>query len=103
MVEPLGLKHLEEKRHGNYTKMLYIVLNKATAYKTTVVQPFNSHLANIQVRWTRHAQYCWRSKDELISELTKSYTYKLYADTGFYLISKDGLSITLKSNIKQFI
>ena len=23
----------------------------------------------IQIRWTRHARYCWRSKDELISDI----------------------------------
>ena len=28
-----------------------------------------SHLKNIQVRWTRHARHCWRSKDEPISNV----------------------------------
>ena len=53
--------------------MLLAILNKVlevTPYKTVAVRPPLPLLAKtIQVRRTRHAVYCWRSKDELISNV----------------------------------
>ena len=55
------LNCLEKKLDQNYTKIMEI-----TAYKTAVVWPFISHLAN-HPRKARHAGHDWWSKDQLIS------------------------------------
>ena len=39
----------------------------ATTHKTAAIRPPTTK--TIQVRRTRHAGYCWRSKDELISDI----------------------------------
>ena len=63
-------KRLERKLDGNYTRMLRVVLNKSWRQHPTRHQLYG-HLhpitKTIQVRRTRHAGDCWRSKDELIS------------------------------------
>ena len=60
-------KCMEKKLDGNYTRMLCVVLNKSWKQHPTKQQPY-SHLPPIplttQVRQTRHAEHCWRSKDE---------------------------------------
>ena len=65
-------KRLEKKLDGNYTKMLRAVLNKSWRQHPTRHQLYG-HLPpitkTIQIRWTRHAGHCWRSKDELISDV----------------------------------
>ena len=65
-------KHMEKKLDSNYTRMLQAVLNKSWWQHSTKQQLY-SHLPpimkTIQVRWTRHAGHCWRSKDELISDI----------------------------------
>ena len=65
-------KRLERKLDGNYTKMLRAVLNKSWRQHPTRLQLYG-HLPpitkTIQVRRTRHAGHCWRSKDELISDV----------------------------------
>ena len=67
-------KRLEKKLDGNYTRMLRAVLNKSWRQHTTRHQLYG-HLPPpitcppIQVRRTRHAVHCWRSKDELISDV----------------------------------
>ena len=40
----------------------------ATPHKTPTIRQPASHHEN-WVRWTRHAGHCWRSKDELISDV----------------------------------
>ena len=64
-------KRLEKKLDGNYTRMLWAVLNKFWRQHPTKQQLY-SHLPpikkTIQVRRTKHAGHCWRSKDELISD-----------------------------------
>ena len=64
-------KRLEKKLDGNYTRMLRAVLNKSWRQHPTRHQVYG-HLPpitkTIQVRRTRHAGHCWRSKDELISD-----------------------------------
>ena len=64
-------KRLERKLNGNYTRMLRAVLNKSWRQHPTRQQLYG-HLPpitkTIQVRRTRHAGHCWRSKDELISD-----------------------------------
>ena len=65
-------KRLEKKLDGNYTRMLRAILNKTWRQHPTKHQLY-SHLPpitkTIQVRRTRHAGYCWRSRDELISDV----------------------------------
>ena len=65
-------KRLEKKLDGNYTRMLRAILNKSWRQHPTRHQLYG-HLPpimkTIQVRWTRHAGHCWRSKDELISDV----------------------------------
>ena len=41
---------------------------EATSYKAAAIQPLISHHENYQ-RQIRHAGHCWRSRDELISDL----------------------------------
>ena len=62
-------KRLEKKLDGNYTRMLRAILNKSWRQHPTSHQLYH-HLPpitkTIQVRRTRHAGHCWRSRDELI-------------------------------------
>ena len=65
-------KWLEKKLDSNYTRMLQAILNKSWWQHPTKHQLYG-HLPpitkTIQVRWTRHAGHCWRSRDELISDV----------------------------------
>ena len=65
-------KRLEKKLDGNYTRMLRAILNKSWRQHPTRHQLYG-HLPpitkTIQVRQTRHAGHCWRSRDELISDV----------------------------------
>ena len=65
-------KRLEKKLHGNYTRMMRAILNKSWWQHPTRHQLYG-HLPpitkTIQFRWTRHAGHCWRSRDELISDV----------------------------------
>ena len=65
-------KRLEKKLDGNYSRMLRAILNKSWRQHPTGHQLYG-HLPpipiTIQVRRTRHAGHCWRSRDELISDV----------------------------------
>ena len=65
-------KRTEKKLDGNYTRMLRTKLKKSWKQHLTKQQLYG-HLPpitkNTQVRWTIHVGHCWRSKDELISDL----------------------------------
>ena len=65
-------KRLEKKLDGNYTRMLRAILNKSLQQHPTRHQ-LSGHLPpitkTIQVRRTRHAGHCWRSRDELIRDV----------------------------------
>ena len=93
-------KRLEKKLDGNYTRMLRAILNKSWQQHPTRHQLYG-HLPpitkTIQARRTRHAGHCWRSKDELISDVllwtptygqakagrpAKTYIQQLCQDTG---------------------
>ena len=74
-------KRLEKKLDSNYTRMLQAILNKSWWQHPTRHQLYG-HLPpitkTIQVRWTRHAGHCWRSRDELISDVllwTSTYSW----------------------------
>ena len=93
-------KRMEKKLDGNYTRMLRAILNKSYRQHHTKQQLYG-HLPSItktiQVRRTRHAGHCWRSRDELISNIVlwtpshgqakagwpaRTYIQQLCADTG---------------------
>ena len=93
-------KCIEKKLDSNYTRMLRAILNKSWRQHLTKQQLYG-HLKpvkkTIQVRRTRHAGYCWRSRDELISDIllwtpshgrakarrpARTYIKQLFADTG---------------------
>ena len=65
-------KRLEKKLDSNYTRRLQAILNKSRRQHPTRRQLYG-HLPHItktiQVRWIRHAGHCWRSRDELISDV----------------------------------
>ena len=96
-------KRMEKKFDSNYTRMLWGVLKKSWRQHPTKQQLYR-HLPPItkaiQVRRTRHAGHCWRSKGELISDIlrwtplhgrtkagwpTRNYQQQLCADTGYTL------------------
>ena len=65
-------KRLEKKLDGNYTRMLRAILNKSWRQHSTKHQLFGllpPITKTIQVKRTRHAGHCWRSRDELISDV----------------------------------
>ena len=65
-------KRLEKKLDGNYTRMLQAILNKSWRQHPTKHQLYG-HLPpitkTIKVRQIRYAGHCWRSRDELISDV----------------------------------
>ena len=92
-------KRLEKKLNGSYTRMLRAILNKSWRQHPTRHQLYG-HLPPItkaiQVRRTRHVGHCWRSRDELISDIllwtstygrakagrpARTYIQQLYEDT----------------------
>ena len=94
-------KRLEKKLDGNYTRMLHAILNKCWQQHPTRHQLYG-HLPpitkTIQVRRTRHAGHCWRSRDELIRDVllwipthgrakagrpARMYIQQLCEDTGY--------------------
>ena len=94
-------KRLEKKLDGNYTRMLRAILNKSWRQHPTRHQLYG-HLPpitkTIQVRRTRYAGHCWRSRDELISDVllwtptygrakagrpARTYIQQLCEDTGY--------------------
>ena len=96
-------KRVEKKLDGNFTRMVRAILNKSGRNHPTKQQLYD-HLRpitkTIQVRQTRHAGHCWRSRDELISDVpqwtpshgrakvgrpVRTYIQQLCADTGYSL------------------
>ena len=65
-------KQMEKKLDGNYTRMLRAILNRSWRQHPTKHQLYG-HLQpitkTIQVRRTRNAGHCWRSRDELIRDV----------------------------------
>ena len=67
-------KRLEKKLDGNYTRILRAILNKSWRPHPTRHQLYGHQppiTKTIQARRTRHAGHCWRSKDELISDVLR--------------------------------
>ena len=65
-------KRMEKKLDSNYTRMLRAILNRSWRQHPTKLQLYG-HLPpitkTIQIRRTRHAGHCWRTRDELISDV----------------------------------
>ena len=65
-------KRMEKKFDGNYTRMLWAILNKSRR-QHPIKQQLHDNLPpimkTIKIRRTRHAGHCWRSRDELISDV----------------------------------
>ena len=90
-------KLIEKNLNGNYTRMLRAVFNKFWTQHPTKLQLYGHQppiTKNIQARQTSH---CWRSKDELISDIllwtlshgraktgrrARTYTQRLCTDSG---------------------
>ena len=65
-------KLMEKKLDGNYTRMLRAILNKSWRQHPTKQQLYGHlppFMKTINVRRTRHARHCWRSREELISDV----------------------------------
>ena len=94
-------KRMEKKLEDNDTRMLRTILNKSWRQLPTKQQVYG-HLQpiskTIKIIRTRHAGHCWKSRDELISNVllwipshgrakagrpVRTYIQQLYADTGF--------------------
>ena len=100
---------MQKKLDGNYTRMLWAVLNKSWRQHLTKQQLYSRLspiMKTIQIRQTRHAVHCWRSKDELISDVllwtpshgwakvgwpARTYLQYLSADTGCSLEDLPGV------------
>ena len=93
-------KRMEKKLGGNYTRLLRAILNRSWRQHPTRQQLYG-HLPlitkTIKIRRTRHVGHCWRSRDELISDVflwtsshgrakagrpARTYQEQLCADTG---------------------
>ena len=87
---------IEKKFEGNNTRMLRTILN-AAPHKAAAVRSLQPIRKTIKIRRTRHAEHCWRIKDELINvvllltsshgwakagRLARTYSQQLCADTG---------------------
>ena len=95
------IKRLEKKLDSNYTRMLRAILNKSLRQHPTKHQLYGRLppiTKTIQIRRTRHAGQCWRSRDELISDVllwiptygrakvgrpARTYIQQLCEDTGY--------------------
>ena len=65
-------ERLEKRLDGNYTRMLWAILNKSWRHHPTKQQLYSQLppiMKNIKVRRTRHAGHCWRSRDKLIRDV----------------------------------
>ena len=93
-------KRMEKKLGGNYTRILRAILNKSWRQHPTKQQLYGhlpSIMKTIKVRRTRHVGHCWRSRDEVISDVlqwtpshgqanarrpSRTFIQQLCADTG---------------------
>ena len=65
-------KRMVKNLDGNYTRMLRAVWNESWRQHPTKQLLYGHQppiTKNIKVRQNRHASHCWRSRDELISDL----------------------------------
>ena len=95
-------KRMEKNLDGNYTRMLQAKMKSCGQHSTK--QQLYGHqqpiLKTIKIRRTRRAGYCWRRKDELISDIllwtpshgrakagrpARTCIQQLFVDTGYNL------------------
>ena len=72
MIISLNIKFNVPVDMPNYTRMLRAILNRSWWQHPTKHQLYGHQppiSKTIQVRRTRHAGHCWRSRDELISDI----------------------------------
>ena len=65
-------KRLEKRLDSNYTRMMWAILNRSWRKHPTkqeLYSPLPPITKTIQIRQTRHAGHCWRSRDVLISDV----------------------------------
>ena len=66
------MKHLEKRLHGNYTRLLHVVLNKSWKAHPIKLQQY-SHLLPISLiilaRQARNSRQSWRSKEKFLSDI----------------------------------
>ena len=90
-------KRLKKKQDGNYTRLLRVILNKSWWQHPTRHQLYGHLLPITKTIKVRRARHCWRSKDELISDVlqwtpaygqakagrpSRTYIQQLCKDTG---------------------
>ena len=94
-------KRVEKRLDSNYTRILRAILNKFWRQHSTKQQLYGYLpliAKTIKVRRARHEGHCWRSRDELISDVllwtpshgrakagwpAKTYIQQLCTDTGY--------------------
>ena len=57
-------KRMEKKLDGNYTRMLRVILNKFTQKSSICTATYHPSR-----KLSRHAGHCWRSRDELTTDV----------------------------------
>ena len=65
-------KRMEKNLDGNYTRMPRAVLNKSWKQHPAKQQLYDHQppiTRTLPIRRTRHAGHCWRSRDELMSDI----------------------------------
>ena len=104
-------KRQEKKLDGNYTRMLRAILNRSWKQHPTKQHGHPTPIMKtIQIRQTRHAGHCWRSRGELISDVLlwtpshsrakagwQGWTYiqRLCEDTGKGGEKRSGISVLM--------
>ena len=103
-------KRMEKKLDGNYTRMLRAILNKSWRQHPTKQQMYG-HLPpitkTIKIRRTGHVGHCWRSRNELISDVLPWTPSLGRAKTGrpartTYSSSVPILDVALRTSQKQW-
>ena len=92
-------KRMEKKLDGNYTRMLRAILNKSWRQHPTKHQLYGllpPTTKTIKVRWTKHAGHCWRSRDELISDVLLWTPYMAEKKQGDQLEPTYGSSVRIQ-------
>ena len=90
-------KCMEKKLDGNYTRMLQAILKRQHPTKQQLYGHLPPIMKTIQIRQSKCAGHCWRSRDKLISDVllwtpshgcakagrpTQTYIQQLCANTG---------------------
>ena len=86
-------KRIKRKLVRNCIGLLWATLNKSWKQHPTKQQwcgylPIISITIQIQIRWTRHVGFCWRSKDKLMSD---TFQWTNCTDTGCCLEDLSGV------------